>query len=86
MSRRVDRAPVALTSDGVLLINVATFDEPRRLEALFKAAQREPGRVFVGVPASEREVTFILRRLFDASYEAASICTGTRRRGRARRR
>ena len=84
MSRRVDRAPLALTSDGVLLINVATFDEPRRLEALLKATQREPGKVFVGVPASEHEVGFILQRLFDASYEVASICTGARRRARAR--
>jgi hypothetical protein len=81
VSRRVSRAPLALTSDGVLLINLAVFDVTKRLEALLEAAFREPGEVFIGVPARPDEVTFILERAADSAYEAASVCAGRRRKG-----
>ncbi len=82
MSRRVCRAPVAWTSDGVLLINLAVFDVPKRLDVLLEAAGRERGEVFIGVPAHPKEVTLILARVFDSTYEAASVCAGRRRKRR----
>lgn len=82
MSHRVCRAPVALTSDGVLLINLTVFDVPKRLDVLLEAALREPGEVFIGVPARPEEVTLILERVADSTYEAASVCAGRRRKRR----
>lgn len=84
MSRRVCRAPVALTSDGMLLINLAVFDVPKRLDVLLAAALRERGEVFIGVPARTEEVAFIVEKAFEATYEAAAISAGRRRKRRRR--
>lgn len=78
MSRGIDRSPLALTSDGVVLLNVAMFDGPKKLDMLLHIAIREHGSVFVGVPLQPSEVKFALERQYDSTYEAACICAGSR--------
>jgi hypothetical protein len=38
VSRRILRAPIALTVDGTALLNLATLGAPKRIEALVKLA------------------------------------------------
>ncbi len=61
MSRVIARAPLAVTSDGDVLLNVAGFDEPERIEEIVRMALRQRGAVFIGVALSRAEA----RRLLD---------------------
>jgi len=86
VSRVIDRAQLAVTSDGDVLLNVARFDMPKRIDEIVKMALRQRGAVFIGVALSPAEV----RRLLD---EAAMILpnvtgpmAGRRQRGAPRRR
>jgi hypothetical protein len=83
MSRTIDRAPFALTSEGNLLLNVATFDA-KKLEALFELAARERGAVFVGVVLGRAERDFLDPRTGDAAHDAAAWIVGARLRRRKR--
>ena len=49
VSRVIDRAQLAVTSDGEVLLNVARFDVPKRIEEIVTAALRQRGAVFIGV-------------------------------------
>ena len=60
MSRRVNRAPVALCSDGSVALNLAEFDGARSPEALLERALTQEGAVFVGVQLTSSEVHRIL--------------------------
>jgi len=86
MSRVIDWAQLAVTIDGDVLINVARFDVPKKIEEIVKMALRQRGAIFIGVALSPAEV----RRLLD---EAAMILpnvtgpmVGRRQRGKVRRR
>ena len=86
MSRVIDRALLAVTSDGDVLLNVARFDVPKKIEDIVRVALRQRGAVFIGVALSPAEV----RRLLD---EAAMVLpnvtgplVGRRQRGTLRRR
>jgi hypothetical protein len=83
MSRNIDRAPFAVTSDGNLLLNVAMFDG-KRLKALFELAARERGAVFVGVVLGRAERIFLDQRTGDAAHDAAAWLVGARLRRRKR--
>ena len=83
MSRTVDRAPFALTSEGDLLLNLAMFDV-KKLEALFELAERERGAVFVGVVVGRKERVFLDQRIHDAAHDAAAWIVGARLRRRKR--
>lgn len=52
VSRRMNDDPLAVTSSGTVLINIAHFDGPAQVEAVLARAARERGRVFVGVELS----------------------------------
>jgi hypothetical protein len=60
MSRVIDRAPVAVTSDGDVRLNVARFDVPKRIEEIAGMARRQGGAVLIGVALSPAEVTRLL--------------------------
>jgi hypothetical protein len=83
MSRTIDRAPFALTSEGNLLLNLAMFDV-KKLEALFELAERERGAVFVGVILGRAERDFLGQRIHDAAHDAAARIVGARLRRRKR--
>ena len=86
MSRAINRAPLAVTTDGTVLVNAVAFDVPKRIEALIESAMEQRGAVFIGIVASPAEVRFVLERAHDATYEAACLTAGRRqKRNRARR-
>lgn len=80
MSRRVHLAPMAITSDGDVLLNAATIAGATDLEAVVRAAKNDGLAVFVGVILSPRETEFVLSRLDNAADEAAARLVGQRRR------
>lgn len=80
MSRRVHLAPLALTSDGDVLLNVAMFDAPKDLATLLRLAQTQSAKVFVGVPLSGSELDFILSELRHAYRDGAAWLVGGRQR------
>ena len=80
MSRRVHRAPLALYSDGSLLLNLAEFDGARSPAALLERALEQEGAVFIGVQLSSAEVQRVLARLDDSYAEAAAYLAGGRQR------
>jgi len=80
MSRRVHRAPLALCSDGTVLLNLAEFDGVRSPAALLERALAQEGAVFIGVQLSGAEVERVLTRLDDNYTEAAAYLAGGRQR------
>jgi len=86
MSRVIDRAQLAVTSDGDVLLNMARFDMPKRIEEIVRMALRQRGAIFIGVALSPAEV----RRLLDESAMILPNVTGPmvgrRQRGTLRRR
>ena len=80
MSRRVHRAPLAVASDGTVLVNVTEFEGVKAPEELLEIAVRERGRVFVGVELEPKEVESILGRLEHCTAEAAAVVVGARQR------
>lgn len=86
MSRTVHRAPLALATDGTFLLNLATFDLPKRLDALLELALEERGAVFIGIALARSEVERLRALVDDASLQAAFFAAGTRQRQRRERR
>lgn len=82
MSRRIDLTPLALTSDGDVLINLATIAYSTDFETIVRAAKRERGALFVGVILSPREKVFALARLDNAADETAARIVGRRQHRR----
>jgi hypothetical protein len=72
MSRVIDRAPLAVSSDGNVLLNVARFDVPKKIEDIVRTALRQRGAVFIGVALSAAEV----RRLLDEAAMVLPNVTG----------
>ncbi len=86
MSRRaavkVSMAPLAITSDGDLLLNVAMTDGPDDPRQLVERALAQGTPIFVGVVATAREVATAKAWMDDASAEVVGAIWG----GRGRRR
>lgn len=80
MNRRVHLAPIALTSDGDVLINIAKLASSADFETIVRAAEREHRAIFVGVMLSSRETEFAMARLDNAADETAACIVGRRRR------
>lgn len=78
MSSVVPRAPLALSSDGVVLLNAATFDVPKNAEQLFELAVQQRGAIFIGIAVSPRELDRLRVELDDAMLQAAFMLAGTR--------
>ncbi len=87
MSRRVHLAPLAVATDGSVLVNLALIEEAPTLRAVLKLARAQSGDVFVGVPLARADLDSVRRRLDDAGTEAAAaLYAQRRRRGTARSR
>jgi hypothetical protein len=71
VSRRPHPARYAITSDGTLLLNVARFAGVRDLTAALEQARKEPGGVFIGVPAKPDEMKDAQRAMHRGLLEAA---------------
>lgn len=86
MSRRADRAPFALTSEGTILVNVVGFDGISDVESLLSVAREQPGAVFIGVALTALEADFVGSELDHACRDAAARLAGRRSKRRVPRR
>jgi len=82
MSRRLDLAPFAVTSNGAIFVNVAKLTTTTDFEAVVRAAERERRTLFLGVMMSPAEGVFAMARLDNAADEAAARIVGQRRQRR----
>lgn len=80
MTRRLNPDPLAVTSSGAVLVNVAHFDGPRRPERMLALACSQPGRLFVGVEVSHSELREVSERVEDSHIEAAAFVAGKRQK------
>lgn len=85
MSRDLELAPFAVTSDGTLFVNVAKLTTATDFESIVRAAHEEKRAVFIGVRVSPSEADFVKARLDNAADETAARIVGQRRRRRRRR-
>lgn len=79
--RRAEQASVAVTSNGVLIVNILGLLSAREAEKLREALpQRLGADWFVGTAIRGGEVVRMLARLDDAAAEAAAQLAGRARR------
>ena len=86
MSRVNNRAPLAVTSNGDVLLNVARFDVPKKVEEVVRMALRQRGAVFIGVALSPAEVRRLLGEAAMLLPNTTGPMVGRRQRGTLRRR
>jgi hypothetical protein len=86
MSRRIHEAPIAVTIDGTVLVNLVCFDGVKEPDELLRQALAERGDLFVGVAMTESEKNKALMLLDNAGIEAAGVIVGPRQRREIRRR
>lgn len=77
---RAHAAALAFTVDGDVLINGACFDGSNAMSAVVQRALDQPGRVFVGVVLTKREVAEALGWLTEAATEGTGYIIGRRQR------
>ena len=80
MKRKTHRAPLALSSDGSVLLNATEFHGAKPAAELVEIALQQRGRVFIGVELKPKEVKVILDRLEHSTAEAAARIVARRRR------
>lgn len=85
MSKAVHRAPLALASDGAVILNVAMFDVPKQLQQLFDLALRERGAVFIGIAITPQELDRLRAEIDDNVLQSAFGLVGSRQARRPRR-
>ncbi len=85
-STRVSTTPLAVTSDGTLLLNVAMTDGPTDPRQLVERAMAQGSPVFVGVVLGGRDRRIAMTRMIEATDETASWISGRQRRRRPRSR
>lgn len=80
VSRGVELAPFAVTSDGKLSVNAAKLSASTVFASVVRAAGGEKRAVFIGVLLSSEEAEFVMARLDNAADETAARLVGQRRR------
>jgi hypothetical protein len=84
--RRAQRAPLGLTSNGLVLMNALELLPPRTLERLRAALGGVADDWFLGLPLEPREATLALTRIDDAAAEIVAKSRAGRRVKAARKR
>ena len=85
MSQKLNRAPLAITFDGEVVLNVFQFDVTKKtIDRLVAHAKKERGAVFIGVVVSSTEAAKMRRELDDTALQA-SFGVVAERQARARR-
>ena len=80
MSRRLSRAPLAVTSEGAVLLSAALFDDVTGMDEVVALAREQPGAVFIGVVINPDELQQLRHLLDDAQLQAAFTLIGARQR------
>ena len=76
--RRAEKAPLGVTSNGVLVVNALALLAPREAERLRRALPKERDW-FVAAAVPEAELDQVLARLDDAAAEAVARLAAARR-------
>jgi hypothetical protein len=83
MKGRIHRAPLALTSDGTVVANVAHvdahFDEAEDAHAALERALDGGRDVFISVALSPEEIAFVQKRVDDSGADALAWLIGKAR-------
>lgn len=66
-----------------MLLNVAMFDAPRRLDALLAFADQTHGEVFIGIVLDGPERALVVSELAHSCRDATARVVGRRQRKRA---
>jgi hypothetical protein len=82
---RLHDVPIALGSDGSLILNLASAFATRDLAAVIRKARRDGRPLFVGVVLSANEHRDAVRRLDNASAETAARLSASAPKARAPR-
>jgi len=77
VTRKIHQAPVALTTAGALVVNVAGFG-PTNIEGLIARALDDDAELFIGIVVEESEREILLGRLDNAAAEAVAMVVGQR--------
>lgn|SRR5690606_11012137 len=83
--RRIHPAVFALASDGSVLLNAGEFDDARDLVSALACAERQPGKIFVGVVLTDAEARSVLPDSSYALSAAAASMIGARQARQRRR-
>lgn len=76
---RIHRAPLALTSDGTVVANLAHFDDLKDAYAALERALQLGRLVFISVALTPEEVAFVLKRIDDSGADALAWLLGKKR-------
>lgn len=74
--------PFAITSSGVVLLNVQNFDGVETTEDALRRALRERAPIFIGVAMKAEEVGLVLEHVREIVHEPAWFVIGRRQRRR----
>ncbi len=69
MKEKIDLAPVAITSDGMFVGNLATVGNAEDAHALLDRALEQGRTVFIGVLLNEKEVLLLRKKLDDSAAD-----------------
>jgi hypothetical protein len=76
MKSRIHRSPLAVTSDGTVVANLAHFDNLKDVQTAVRRALRLGRLVFISVALTPEEVAFILKRIDDSGADALAWLLG----------
>lgn len=76
---RTSRAPLAVASDGTVLVNALSWTTDNDLDAVIEAARKRGGTVFVGLVMPPRRVRQALSMLDDRCAEISARTVGAQR-------
>jgi hypothetical protein len=76
MKSRIHRSPLAVTSDGTVVANLAHFDNLKDVHTAVRRALRLGRLVFISVALTPEEVAFILKRIDDSGADALAWLLG----------
>lgn len=86
MKDRIHRAPVAITSDGMFVVNVASADGAETERELVERALQQGGRkLFIGVLLEAKEMPVLRRKLDDSAADAVAWLWGACVKAKARK-
>jgi hypothetical protein len=77
MTRKIHKAPIAVTTEGALVVNVAGYG-PTNIEGLIARALDDDAELFIGIVVDKKEHRLLMERLDNAAAEAVGMVIGKR--------
>ena len=84
MSKKLVRDPLAIGSDGTVLLNFKELCATATRKELLQQALEQDGRIFIGVGLTRAEIDIVRERSGHAAAEAAARIVAGRTRARRR--